>query len=136
MNAVDTNILVYALSADEVTKSAAAGKLLESLSSRDTVLLWQVACEFGAVLAKLVARGTADARVLDAMQGLRARFPLILPSPDILDSGLRIHREQQVSYWDAMLLAACAEAGVDRLYSEDIPGQPTVAGVAVVNPFG
>lgn len=73
--------------------------------------------------------------ILDAMLGLRARFPLILPSADILDLGLRIHREHQVSYWDAMLLAACTEAGVDRLYSEDVPGRPEVAGVIVLNPF-
>jgi len=135
MNAVDTNVLVYALSADEPGKSRAAATLLDQLSARDTVLLWQVACEFGAVVTRLVARESADAGVLDAMLGLRARFPLVLPSADVLDLGLRIHRQQRVAYWDAMPLAACAEAGADRLYSEDVPGANSVAGVTVVNPF-
>jgi predicted nucleic acid-binding protein len=33
-----------------------------------------------------------------------------------------------------MLIAACREAGVDRLYSEDLPGRE-VSGLVVENPF-
>lgn len=135
MNAVDTNVLVYALSADEPAKGAAAATLIQELSAQDTVLLWQVACEFGSVIASLVSRGKADSDVLDAMAGLRRRFPVLLPSVDVLDLGLRIHRDCQVAYWDAMVLAACVEAGVTRLYSEDMPAQPVIEGVTVVNPF-
>jgi predicted nucleic acid-binding protein len=40
----------------------------------------------------------------------------------------------QVSFWDAMILAACLDAGINLLYSEDIPGG-NVSGVAAVNPF-
>jgi predicted nucleic acid-binding protein len=135
MNAIDTNVLVYALTPDEPARSAVAAKLVQELSENETVVLWQVACEFGAVISGLVARGKADPGVLDAMTGLRARFPIILPTQGILENGLRIHRDHRVSYWDAMLLAACADAGVTRLYSEDIPGQPVIEGVTVVNPF-
>lgn len=34
-----------------------------------------------------------------------------------------------------MILGACLEAEVDVLYSEDVPGLDTVAGLQVVNPF-
>lgn len=40
----------------------------------------------------------------------------------------------QVAFWDAMIYAACLEAGVERIYSEDLPGCP-VTGLEVVNPF-
>jgi predicted nucleic acid-binding protein len=60
MNAVDTNILIYAISADAEEKGRRALDLLDSLSAADTVLPWQVACKCGAVLTKLVHRKLAD----------------------------------------------------------------------------
>jgi predicted nucleic acid-binding protein len=48
MNAVDTNVLVYSLDADEPVKQAKAKSLLSALSSTppQTILPWQVAGEF------------------------------------------------------------------------------------------
>lgn len=135
MNAVDTNVLVYALGADEPPKNRAALDLLRRLSPDDTVLVYQVAAEFGAVVSTIVARGRAAPAILDSMAVLRARFPTVLPTLNVLGLGLDIHRRHRVAYWDAMLLAACVEAGVDRLYSEDLPGRDEVLGVKVVNPF-
>jgi predicted nucleic acid-binding protein len=126
MNAIDTNVLVYAISMDEPVKGPAAMALLDRLSESDTILPWQVACEFGAVLNKLIKRGRAQQDDLEALGLFRARFELVMPSPAVLDLGIRLHRVQGVSYWDALLLAACAEAGVDRLYSEDLPARPDV----------
>ena len=40
-----------------------------------------------------------------------------------------------VSFWDALILAACAEAGVETLYSEDVPGLRMRGALHVVNPF-
>ncbi len=40
-----------------------------------------------------------------------------------------------LSHWDAMLLAACKEAGVTTLYSEDMGAGTDYDGLAVVNPF-
>ena len=39
-----------------------------------------------------------------------------------------------VAYWDAMIIAACLEAGVKRLYSEDFAGQK-IDRLEIVNPF-
>ena len=41
---------------------------------------------------------------------------------------------QHVSFWDALILAACLDAGVSLLYSEDIPGGD-IGNIPVVNPF-
>ncbi len=48
MNAVDTNVFVYAFDADEAVKRPRAMELLEGLAQRseETFLLWQVAGEF------------------------------------------------------------------------------------------
>jgi predicted nucleic acid-binding protein len=34
-----------------------------------------------------------------------------------------------------MIVAACQEAGVARLYSEDLPGSTPPDGLEIVNPF-
>jgi predicted nucleic acid-binding protein len=135
MNAVDTNVLVYAVSCDESVKGPMAMALLDRLSAADTVLLGQVACEFAAAIAKLRARGQASSDAFAAPEGCRARFPLVMPSPGALDVAIRVHREDGVSFWDAMLLAACADAGADTLYSEEVQSRPVVAGVRIINPF-
>ena len=48
MNAVHTNLFVYAFDADEAVKRPKAEELLDRLAqqSGETVLLWQVAAEF------------------------------------------------------------------------------------------
>jgi len=40
-----------------------------------------------------------------------------------------------MSYWDAMIVAACLEAGVTKLYSEDSFGYDNIDGLEIVNPF-
>jgi predicted nucleic acid-binding protein len=133
--AIDTNILVYALSEDEPAKSAIAESLLAGLPPDRTVLLWQVACELNAVLVRMLERHRGRPEALGLAALLRTRFRVVVPTPGVLDAGLRIRRDHQVSYWDAMLIAACVEAGVTRLYTEDRQSAGTIEGVEILSPF-
>jgi predicted nucleic acid-binding protein len=45
--------------------------------------------------------------------------------PGILQHARDLHLSHGVSFWDSMILAACAEAGIETLYSEDVPGLAT-----------
>lgn len=132
MNAVDTNILIYACDGRDPVKQAQALGLLES--SVDGVLIWQVACEFIAASRKLAPAGFTARSAWLRLAEFAAFMPVIPPSPSIWPIAERLHVEQQVSYWDAMLLAACCEAGVRTLFTEDLPGG-VVDGVSVINPF-
>jgi predicted nucleic acid-binding protein len=40
-----------------------------------------------------------------------------------------------LSHWDSLLVAACQETGVTRLYSEDMQHGADYDGVKIVNPF-
>jgi len=135
MIACDTNIYVYALSEDDPARRARAVSLLSSLTKADAVMLWQVACEFAAVVTRTHRRRAVPPEAFDVMRALRGRFPLVLPSPHVLDRALDIHREDQVSFWDALLLAACLDAGVTRLYTQDRQSAPIIRGIEIVNPF-
>lgn len=62
-------------------------------------------------------------------------YPLVLPSTAVLERARVLHVEQQWSFWDAMIVGACLDAGVTRLYSEDLPGRQAPEPLEIVNPF-
>ena len=63
-----------------------------------------------------------------------ALFPLVPPSSLALERARGLHLNRGWAFWDAMIVGACLEHGVTRLYSEDLPGR-TMAGIEIVNPF-
>ncbi len=135
MNAVDTNIFVYSISVDDPVRRAAATALISSLNPAETVLLWQVASEFTAAATKHARQGRLLGKLDDVVRSVHGQFPLVVPRPRVLTRALEIHLGFQVSYWDAALIAACSEAGVKVLYSEDLQSAPVIDGVRIVSPF-
>ena len=41
----------------------------------------------------------------------------------------------QISFWDAMILAAAEQSGAERLLTEDLNAGEKIAGIEIVNPF-
>jgi predicted nucleic acid-binding protein len=132
MNAVDTNVLVYAHDPREPEKQAAAVSLIESLT--DPVLLWQVACEYVSVSKKLEHSGYSREQAWQDIRDLRLVWAAVLPNWEVADRAEELMNQYSVAYWDAMIIAACLEAGVRRLYTEDFSGIK-VPGLEIVDPF-
>ena len=138
MNAVDTNVFVYALDADETAKQAKALELFDQLTLRrtETVLLWQVAAEFLNQLRRWESNGRLTSiEVEAAFQRARAMFELRTPSEASFQISCDLRSQFSLSHWDSMLLAACREAGVTTLYSEDMTAGADYDGLKIVNPF-
>jgi predicted nucleic acid-binding protein len=133
MIAVDTNVLIYCCDEGDARRQKIALDLVTS--ARDGLLLWQVAGEFIAASRKLGAQGFSAAAAWARLADFLELFPLVLPTPQVLVHARRLHSEQQVAFWDAMLLGACLEAGVTRLYSEDLPSPAKADSLEIVNPF-
>ena len=81
MNAVDTNILIYARDPRDVQKQTTAVALLSSMI--DGVLIWQVACEYLAASRKLEQFGYDRSHVIADLGDMRRVWQAILPSWDI-----------------------------------------------------
>jgi predicted nucleic acid-binding protein len=62
-------------------------------------------------------------------------FPIVTPQHMTVLTALDLSRRDCLSHWDSMLLAACIEAGVTTLYSEDLSNGMRYDSVLVVNPF-
>lgn len=132
MNAVDTNVLIYARNPRELAKYQTARAIIGSMS--DGALLWQVACEFIAASRKLSDVGYTQVQAWRELEEMRNLWQLVLPSEHVF-----VHAEQltqNLSFWDAMIVAACIEGGITRLYTEDFDASLSkTTGIEIVNPF-
>ncbi|HUE82980.1 MAG TPA: PIN domain-containing protein [Pyrinomonadaceae bacterium] len=134
MNAVDTNVLIYARDPRDPVKQQKARALTANLT--DGALLWQVACEFIAASRKLTAVGYTQAQALGELERLRVLWKLILPSDNVFVRAEQLTTSHKLLFWDAMIVAACMEGSITRLYTEDFDNSfKQMTGVEIVNPF-
>jgi predicted nucleic acid-binding protein len=134
MNAVDTNVLIYAHDPRDPRKQTAAMSLIESLS--DGALLWQVACEYVAASRKLESGGYSRKQAWQDIHDLRSVWTTILPTWRVFEEAETLTSSFSLSFWDALIVAACLEGGVGELYTEDFDAYPEVNGLTIINPFG
>ena len=133
MNAVDTNILIYAHDSRDPVKQLAARNLVDNLS--DGALLWQVACEFIAVARRLRAKGVAVPEPWGEIALLQATWTSIPSRWRFLARAETLLGAYSLSFWDSLLISACLESGIQRLYSEDFSAYPKIDSLEIVNPF-
>jgi predicted nucleic acid-binding protein len=131
--AVDTNILVYAEELQDTSKRKAAVDLLEQLPAETTLIPVQVLSELYRVLTGKARRSRAAAR--DAIFRWGDTFPLIETSPEVLMAALDLAATHRLYIWDAVVLAAAADARCRLLLSEDFQEGFSWSGVTVSNPF-
>lgn len=133
MNAVDTNVLIYVHDDRDPAKQATADALVQSLT--DVVLLWQVACAYIAASRKIVTRGYSVEMAWRDLRKLQTVWVIECPTDDVLVRAEDLMQRYSLSSWDALLVAACLEAGVTRLYTEDFDDSLRAEGLEVINPF-
>jgi|ERR1044072_3929649 predicted nucleic acid-binding protein len=133
MNAVDTNVLIYVHDRRNTRKQEIAESLVRTLPRG--VLLWQVACEYIAASRKLEPFGYSKEKAWQDIHKLRTLWTTQLPTWEIFDRTEELLIRYRLSSWDVLIVAACLEAGVTRLYSEDFDASATAEGLEIVNPF-
>lgn len=138
MIALDTNIWLYAADHHEPSKSRRAQDLIAELaaSHEETLTMWQVASEFVNGLRRWEQkRSLSTAKVDQWLEWMVETFPIITPQHTTVLTAIDLSRRYCLSHWDSMLLAACVEAGVTTLYSEDLSHNAYYDSVLVKNPF-
>lgn len=132
---VDTNVWVYAVDEADPEKQARARAALEPSADVDLVTSAQVLGEFYVVVTRKLANpvGGDQAR---AMVDRMSRLPTVPIDAGLVAAAIDGSEAWQVSYWDALILAAAEASGCSRVYSEDLGPGRTYGSVIVVNPFG
>ena len=134
MKSLDTNVLVYAVSALEGDKEKAARKLLHVATQAGWSVPAQVYGEFFAVMTRRQYMARKEARA--AIEAFCAVMPPMSSTVTAHAAALKLAAEKQVQYWDALIIAVCAEHGVTQLYTEDAPSAAKLLGVKCISPFG
>jgi len=69
------------------------------------------------------------------VQHLRRLHGVTVPRETVFDMAFALFDRYSLSHWDSMLLAACIDAGVERLYTEDMGAPQQIESIELVNPF-
>ena len=132
---VDTNVLVYAFDRSAEAKQAAAQRLLEELWERETgCLSVQVLQEFFVTITRKVPRPLSIDAAADRIREL-AVWKVFAPTAQDVLTAIALQKKTKLSFWDAMVIHAAAEAGCDVLWTEDLSDGQILRGVRIRNPF-
>ena len=131
--ALDTNVLAYAAGVNGPERQRVALELLGKLSESETVVPVQA---LGELFRVLVGKAKISPRLArTTIVRYRDAYALIETSAAVFLSAADLAVAHQIGIWDAVMLAAAAEAGCRLLLSEDLQEGFTWGGVTVVNPF-
>ena len=103
---------------------------------RQLALPWQVGCEFIAASRKLAPMGFDESKAWSALADMQGMASVVLmPSAPLWPATQSLQSRHSLSFWDALLIAACIQGGVKVLHTEDMGAPCTIDGLILVNPF-
>ena len=133
---VDTNVLVYALAADDDARAGVAQALLRQLMIARTLRLsTQVLQELFVTLTRKVQRPLTTGQAIRYLDQL-AVFPVFSADYPAVRDAAELSASAKLSFWDSLVVVSAVRAGALRLYSEDFNEGQSILGIKVVNPFG
>lgn len=130
---VDTNVFLYALDRDDLKKQQAARAWRDELWKQGIGRLsFQVLQEFyfKAIRKWPESRDEARAEVRDLLA-----WQPVTADATILERGWKLQDRYQISFWDALTVAAAKSLGCRYLLTEDLQANQDLDGLLVINPF-
>jgi predicted nucleic acid-binding protein len=131
--ALDTNVLAYAEGVNGPAMKESATDLVRRLPARSAVLPAQTLGELFNVLVRKAGRSPANAQT--AILTWMDAFPVVDTSREAIIAATDLATNHRLGIWDAVILAASAQAGCRLLLSEDLQDGFTWSGLTVTNPF-
>lgn len=126
---VDSNIFVYLFDSGDPARQQLAKQALET--SHEIVVSTQVLLEFYAVIRRKFGLTYAEAAIALS----KVDYPTIATDRALVERAVELANLNQLSIFDAMIVAAAANASCDELWTEDLGTGMVLAGVRVTNPL-
>jgi predicted nucleic acid-binding protein len=131
--ALDTNVLAYAEGVNGAAMRDKSLDLIERLPQDRIVLPVQALGELFNVLVRKAKRRPDRARA--AVLSWRDAYSIAETSAGVMVSAVDLACDHGLTIWDAVVLAASAEAECRLFLSEDLHTGFTWRGITVTNPF-
>jgi predicted nucleic acid-binding protein len=126
-------VFIYALDRGDVVKQTAAQAWRSALwKNRSGRVSFQVLQEFYVKVTQKwpAARDSARAEVRDLLA-----WQPVAADGSLLDRGWRLQDRYQLSFWDALILAAAKSSACQYLLTEDLQSGQDLDGILIINPF-
>ncbi len=131
--ALDSNVVIYAQGLVDDARNERAQAIVTASPPHDLVIPLQVIAE---TFRWLVKRAKQPREVAArSMQRWLSSFELQPTDEDVMKSAFELVTRHQFQVFDAVILAAAAEAGAQLLLSEDMQHGFRWRGVTIINPF-
>lgn len=131
----DSNILVYLFDVHAPAKQRAARDRFERHArAGDALLSSQVLSEFFVTITRKLAVPVPDDDASRLVRDLAA-LPIVAIDADLVLRAIEWSRRHELSYWDALIVAAASAGGAAELITEDLQHGRTIEGMRIVNPF-
>ncbi len=128
---LDTNVLVYAYSEDDLVKR---GQALSISAVPERWISTQVLIEFVNVFHRKLRVPWPDIQI--SLLEISSELNVHKNSAGTIAQATRLAQRYGFSWFDALIVAAALECGCETLYSEDLQhGQLIEQSLRVVNPF-
>ena len=132
---LDSNVIVYAMAPSDPFKFGTARNILASaVVSRRGVISAQVLGETFVTVTRKVPNPLSREAALASLRTL-ACLRVVPLTGDLVFRAIELQGEHQLSYWDALVVAAAENAGCATLWSEDLTDGRAYGSVTVRNPF-
>ena len=128
---LDTNILVYAYSEDDLEKREVARNLM---SSGEVVISTQVLQEFANISHRKLKVNWEEIQA--TIEELSCKIPVWINSDETVKKACQIAFKHSYSFYDSLIISAALESQSGVLFSEDMHGGQKVENqLEIVNPF-
>ena len=134
MRLVDTNILIYAVSADPAD-AVKRSRAYEILGEDSLAISVQVLQEFYYQATHSRRPNRLSHQEALSFMDRFAEVPVQPVTTEVFHRATELCDRFRIFYWDAAILAAAKILGCDTVYSEDMSDQQDYDGVRVINPF-
>jgi len=130
---LDTNVLLYGYDLDAPKKRLIAVDIIENAWKfpGTAAISVQVLQEFFVNFTRKIPKYAEAHSLIEDF----CRWPVVENTLSLLGSGFTIQERWQLSFWDAMIVAAAEASGAKKLLTEDLNHSQYYGEVMAINPF-
>jgi predicted nucleic acid-binding protein len=132
---VDTNILVYAHDLAAGNRNNQASIIIENLWDTKTgVISTQVFQEFYVTVTRKIVKPLSRLRAREIIRNYLV-WTVHLNDAETVLLASEIEERNNLSFWDALIIAAAQLLQADKILTEDMNHGQRIEGILIVNPF-
>ena len=133
---LDTNVVVYSVDLTSPLKRRRARELVtDGTTSKLGVISYQVIQEFVSVASRRFQSAVAPGDLEEFLRDVLFPMMAVPSSPWLFLDALRLHDRDQLSWYDALIIAAAIQGRCKVLYSEDLQHGRRFGDLVIQNPF-